>query len=315
MPRITLVVCLHGEEDLLARLLAHVQGCYDDLIVIHDGPLTGTSPVNQDSASIAHDFSKSLSSEYTAPWREITTAKAADPLSDLVFRHGGRFFIGPRCFQQEPHWPFAWSQSKSDWILRLDADEYPSRELAKWLTEFRKKECIEISPSGYSCVWPLWNGDRATTRNWPDGRLFLFDRTKVSFIGMVEDTPLIEGATLALDMVLHHQPKRKSYGIRNVIFRRQAYRWRQRIAEQLVENPGDSARWRVNSLAWHEPWQSIRSHPIRHALFALIFFPLFQMRKMVKAGERPSFSASLNPALHHFLLGIEVFRSKRKIHR
>jgi hypothetical protein len=38
MPKISLVVCLYKERDLLERLLLHAEGCYDDLLVVHDGP-------------------------------------------------------------------------------------------------------------------------------------------------------------------------------------------------------------------------------------------------------------------------------------
>lgn len=36
MPKISLVVCLYKERDLLERLLQHAEGCYDDLVVVHD---------------------------------------------------------------------------------------------------------------------------------------------------------------------------------------------------------------------------------------------------------------------------------------
>jgi hypothetical protein len=38
MTQISLVVCLYKERDLLERLLQHAEGCYDDLVVVHDGP-------------------------------------------------------------------------------------------------------------------------------------------------------------------------------------------------------------------------------------------------------------------------------------
>jgi hypothetical protein len=38
MPKISLFVCLYKERDLLERLLQHAEGCYDDLVVVHDGP-------------------------------------------------------------------------------------------------------------------------------------------------------------------------------------------------------------------------------------------------------------------------------------
>ena len=70
MPSISLIICIHQEGDLLARLLQRVAGCYDDLVVVHDGPDT----VN---------------------------------VREVVEKAGGRFFARPREFQQEPHWPWS----------------------------------------------------------------------------------------------------------------------------------------------------------------------------------------------------------------
>ena len=37
MPRISLVVCVCDERELLQRLLQEAAGCYDELLVVHDG--------------------------------------------------------------------------------------------------------------------------------------------------------------------------------------------------------------------------------------------------------------------------------------
>src|SRR6266568_303553 len=139
MPDVSLVVCVFKEGDLLARLLQYAAGLYDDLVVVHDGP-------------------------------DETNGRA------LVEKTGGRFFEAPRDFQQEPHWPLAWEKAAHDWILRLDADELPSEELKAWLQKFRTGPEPPEVISGFTCVWPLWNGTRAVSQRWPAGRHFLFHR-------------------------------------------------------------------------------------------------------------------------------------------
>ena len=121
MPKISLCVCLYRERDFLERLLKHSCGIYDDLVVIHDGPDT-------------------------------------DGIREIVEAAGGRFFEEAREFQQEPHWPKAWEKAAHDWILRLDADEFPSEELTKWLYAFREKNESPENLSGFTCIWPLWDG-------------------------------------------------------------------------------------------------------------------------------------------------------------
>src|SRR5262245_22848749 len=114
MPAISLVICVHNERDLLSRLLNKAEGCHDDILVVHDGPDT------------------------TCVLASVEVA-------------GGRFLERPAAGQQEPHWAFAWEQARHDWILRLDADEFPGDEMREWLRQFRRSSGPETKISGYTC--------------------------------------------------------------------------------------------------------------------------------------------------------------------
>src|SRR6185369_2693845 len=228
MPAVSLVVCVHLQRDLLERLIRESQGCYDELIVIHDIPDT------QDVRSV-------------------------------VEAAGGRFFERTPAFLQEPHWSFAWGQAKNDWILRLDADEFPSVEMKQWLQEFRRAPEPPTTLSGYTCIWPMWDGQREVTRKWPSGRLFLFNKQRVRFFGMCEQTPVPDGDSAPLDLVLHHQPPRKSYGWHNMLFRPQSRRGAIHIANCLLGKPTDLPCWRWDTPAWPPHWEQIRQQPLRTA--------------------------------------------------
>ena len=275
MPPVSLVVCVSQDRELLERLLQRSAGCYDDLIVVHDGP---------DTAGVR------------------AAAEAA----------GGSFFERPRAYQQEPHWPFAWGKAAHDWILRLDVDEFPGQELKAWLQEFRPRPEPASAISGFTCIWPLWNGRKAVTRNWPSGRIFLFNKQRVRFFGMAETLPIPDSNYQALKLVLQHEPRRKSYGVRNILFRKQAYHWRRVIAQSLMGLPTELPCWRWTSPDWPAPWDSLRRQPIRHSLVSLFWFPLCQVKDMLRAGEVPRLSPCLNPGLLHFLLGLRVQRVMRR---
>src|SRR5581483_790413 len=169
MPAISLVVCLRKERDFLARLLRHAEGCYDDLVVVHDGPefeVGVPPPVAAPPAEMAMDYAEIPAGSPIPPfYRAPTLPPKPGSTHELVLQHGGRYFEGPRCYQQEPHWPFAWSQAEHDWILRLDADEYPSTGLKEWLCKFRATEELLENVSGYLGIWPLWNGSRKVGTN------------------------------------------------------------------------------------------------------------------------------------------------------
>jgi hypothetical protein len=275
MPAISLVVCLYREGDLLARLLQHAAECYDDLVVVHDG---------QDTTGV----------------REIVAAA------------GGRFFERPRAFQQEPHWPFAWEQAAHDWILRLDADEFPSEELKRWLHAFRRESEPAAEISGFTCIWPLWNGRRQVSKKWPAGRNFLFHRQRVRFFGMAEQTPVADRRYEVLDFVLHHQPLRRSHDLRNILARKQAYHWRAIIAQSLLGKPTNLPCWRWDSEEWPVGWEQIRRRPLWTAVKRLTLSPLRVLRDQWRTeGKFYPLAATIGP-IHHALVCLKYGQLRRK---
>jgi hypothetical protein len=275
MPFISLVVCVHLQRDLLERLLRESNGCYDELIVLHDIP-------------------------------------DSDNVRSVVEAAGGRFFERPPSFLQEPHWPFAWEQAKHDWILRLDADEFPGAELKQWLQQFRRAPEPPASLSGYTCIWPLWNGRRMVSKKWPAGRLFLFNKQRVRFFGMCEQSPIPDSPCKPLDLVLHHQPKRKSFGLYNSLFRKQSWRGAEFIARCLLGRPTDLVCWRWTSETWPIEWDQIRQRPLYTALKRIILGPLRSMRDQWKKEKKISPGAAFSSPLHQTLICFDYWRMKRR---
>ena len=274
MPALSLVVCVYREGELLTRLLRATIGCYDDLVVVHDGPdTTGVRAVAESA--------------------------------------GGRFFERPRAHQQEPHWPFAWQQARRDWILRLDADELPSAELKTWLQGFCRGPEPGEGISGFTCIWPLWNGRRAVSQRWPAGRNFLLHRQRVRFFGMVEHTPVPDGRFEPLEMVLCHQPVRRSYGLANLLLRKQAYRWRARIARSLLDMPEKLECWRWENRSWPPLWEQIRERPLRTAAWRLIHGTLAGLRDQWRAEHRCWPFAAVSGPVHHALIALEYWRLRQ----
>ena len=263
MPALSLVICLHGEGDYLRRLLAHAQGCYDDLVVVHDGP-------------------------------DETGVRA------IVEAAGGRFFERPRAWQQEPHWAFAWSEARHDWIFRVDADEYPGEALAAWLAEFREEPAPDAGLSGFSVIIPLWDGVREVTSRWPR-RLTIFDRRQVRHIGRADQSPIPDGRVEPLDMVLNHRPDRPTYGIWYTLRRPTSRRWHTEIARALSGPPTDLPCWRWTDPDWPPKWEEIRRRPLLTGLKRLFLSPIRNGRDMVRAGEWPRPSALVFFPLQHWM--------------
>jgi hypothetical protein len=315
MPEISLVVCVYRQRDLLARLLRSAAGVYDDLIVVHDGPeeTVGTPPnIDKEERAPAIDFSN-LSSDAALPTQYRKPNRMPNPgnIRELVSRNGGRYFEGPRCLQQEPHWPFAWWQAKHDWILRLDADEVTAPPLNDWLQLFRKAQEPTTDVSGYTCIWPLWNGRQEVTTHWPAGRVFLFHKQRVRFFGMVEQVPMCDFRFEALNLRLEHRPTRKSYGLSNLLLRRDAFHWRRVIARSLLGKPTALSHWRWSDESWPEVWEQIRRRPLTTALYRLFFWPIFAARDFWRYERRWLPKAILCGGVHHCLIALKYWMLQR----
>ena len=272
MPQLSLVVCVHQERDLLARLLEHTAGCYDDLVVVHDGP-------------------------------DDTDVRS------LVESCGGRFFERARTYQHESHWAFAWQQARHDWILRWDADEFPSEELKDWLRAFRTQAEPPAEVSGFTCIWPLWDGKRARTTRWPR-RIFMINRQRVRHFGVSHQPPIPDGSFEPLPLILQHQPKHKNYGIRYTLARPKVRRWQDESARALLGKPTDVPCWRWDSPEWPNKWEQIRRRPLGTAVRRLFMSPIGNAREMIECGEFPWPSFLVSFPLQHWMTCMSYFRMR-----
>lgn len=332
MPKISLVVCLRGERDFLARLLEHAEGCYDDLVVVHDGPedccnagstrdaaaekeAGWKSPEDLSLAmpdappkAIARDYAQLVpGAPLPTGYRLVGGPPAPGSVHELVERHGGRFYEGPRCFQQEPHWPFAWWAAKHDWILKLDSDEFVSEELKQRLIHFRSDPEPAQQIVGYTCIWPHWDGKEAVGDKWPDGRTLLFNKVKVRMVGLVEMTPQGGGEWSPVLCVLHHAPTRKSYGLRNILWRRQAWVWRSVIAQSILKSPLTLPRWRWLEDSWPQPFRQMTEQPISYALKAVFLNWRWGAKALWKNRMWKVFYCAPCAGWHHALICLNVF--------
>ena len=274
MPRVSLVVCVFGDREPLSRLLERCAECYDELLVIHDGP----------------DF---------------------QDVASLVSDYGGRFFARPRTFSQEPHFPFAFGAATNDWILRLDSDEFPSPELRQWLKEFRQAAPPPDDVSGFQCKWPVWDGTKMVTRGWPNKRIFLFHRYRAQWIGVFEHGIIPEGRLVRLPLILCHQPTGRSHGLRNIFGKKRTQQARKNAARALLGSPLDHPRWRYDDQQWPAGWQQIKDHPILTAVRRLIFWPPRQAIAMLLAGDLPRPSAFAHAGVFNATLCFEYWRQRR----
>lgn len=318
MPKVSLVVCLYKERDLLARLLHHAEGCYDDLVVVHDGsesetsapiPLADVHIPSHRHPELAVDFSKPDEAAKASLWWK-TPEGIPNPgsIHELVAQHGGRYFEGPRCWQQEPHWPFAWSVAKHNWIFRMDADEYPSKGLIAWLKSF--KTSMTPESQSYTALWPPWSGSKIISTNIPTTRLFLFNKQSASFWGMAEHSPEFDLPSFSVPHVINHTPRRKSIGPGNLLFRRQARVWRKVISLSLIGGADKLPRWRSDGLSLPPYWQEVVNCPLKTGLVRFVCSVPREYIYMRRNGYDFILEAALGTALHKLLVPLAYWYYK-----
>ena len=280
MPQVSLIICAHGDRQPLSRLLHYTRECYDELLVIHDGP----------------DF---------------------EDVRSLVSEHGGKFIERPRVFSQEPHCPFAFGEASYDWILRFDTDEYPSDELRDWIVEFRSKTDVNPKIAGYQWICPAWNGRKRISMNWPFKFLRLFDRRKVSMVGLCEHGPAADAGYLSPTLPLRfwHEPASPSHGLRNIFGKERTRQARKNLVRALLGSPLAHPRWRYEDEKWPLGWQEVKDHPIRTGLWRLFMWPPRQAVAMLLAGDLPRPSVFCHAGIFQATVCYEFWREKRERHR
>ena len=272
-----MIVCTFGDRDPLNRLLKYSHDCYDELIVIHDGP----------------DF---------------------EDVRSLVSQYGGRFIERPRAFSQEPHIPFAIGEASYDWILRFDTDEYPSSELRDWIRAFRKSDDIDPTIAGYQWICPAWNGRKRLTKNWPYKFLRLFNRNKVTMIGLCENgpEPELRYTVLRIPLRFWHEPATPSLGLWNIFRKERTRQARANIARALLGSPKDHPRWRYESDEWPVGWKQVKEHPLLTGLWRIMVWPPRQALAMLLVGDLPRPSVFAHAGIFHATLCFKFWRMKRK---
>jgi hypothetical protein len=278
MPKISLVICVHGDREPLSRLLNASADCYDELLVLHDGK----------------DF---------------------EDVRSLVSQYRGRFIERPRAFNQEPHIPFALGEATHDWILRFDSDEFPTLELREWLVRFRERSEPPEDTSGFYCVWPAWNGRKAITKHWPNKRLFLMHRHRVRLIGLCENSPQPDFNMVKVPLTLCHEPNGATHGLRNIFGKERTRQNTSNLLRALPGSPLEHPRWRYESDQWPGGWKQVREHPILTGFWRLLVWPPRQALAMLLAGDLPRPSVFGHAGVFHAKLCFEFWLTRRRLRR
>ncbi|MEI8105693.1 MAG: glycosyltransferase [Actinomycetes bacterium] len=183
MSSVSACLVVHNEEALIERCLRSLDGVVDEIVLIHDGP-------------------------------------CADLTLEIAEKHGARIVVTERAGGSEPHVPLAFSLATSEWLLRIDADEYLSDELRDALPGLLARDDV----NGFSFIWPVWHPgkQRYATSNGPY-KLALTRRSATRRLGLPHSHTEVRGARVQTDLLFEHRPVRDSYSLRILLSKWRRY--------------------------------------------------------------------------------------------
>lgn len=164
MNKISAILIVYNEEKLIERCLESVKDVVDEIVVIHDG-------------------------------------ECKDKTLEVCKRYTNTIFVRPHAGFMEAHFVFELNKAKNNWILRIDADEFLSKELKENIRNLVNNESVDA----YEFLWPIWDGNKYVSKNWPY-KLSLFKKEKISYIGILHFVPQVKGRTERKEFILKHNP-------------------------------------------------------------------------------------------------------------
>jgi glycosyltransferase involved in cell wall biosynthesis len=204
---ITACIVVYNEEHIITRCLDSIHDVVDEVIVVHDGVC------KDKTLEICRKYSKA------------------------------KVFTRPHYGAMEGHLLFAYRQASSEWIMRIDADEFLSEDLRKNLRILTRDEQFDA----YECLWPLWNGKNYITHTWPYKRC-LFRKDKAKVLGILHYIAQVPGQVEKIDFKLEHRPEYDNFT--NKAFRKKWLKWARIQARDYLKDFSAIDKFNVTENDW-----------------------------------------------------------------
>lgn len=180
--KISACLVVYNEEKVVEKCLESIKNVVDEIILVHDGPC------NDKTLEIAKKYTNKI------------------------------FTRLPHIGMMEGSLVFAYNKVKNEWILRIDADEFLSKEAQKNIRRLVQIKDVD----GYAFLWRLWDGKKYITKDWPH-KLCLFRKNKISYLGFPHAIEEVNGIVINVNYELCHRPEYNNYSFK--IFKSKWLKW------------------------------------------------------------------------------------------
>jgi len=203
---ISVTLVIYNEERLLERCLLSVVDLVDEILIVHDGPCS--------------DNSLTIARKYT-----------------------NKIFTREHFGHSEAHRIFTYENTKNNWILQLDADEYLSDQLRENLAKL-----IEEDVDIYEFPWPVQHKGKHYYSKY---KRSLFKKNKVYFIQVIHEyiRPLDNGANIKrIAFPIFNDPEYEN--VSWAIFRSKWMKWAKINARELSTSFAKIPKWNCVEREW-----------------------------------------------------------------
>lgn len=148
----------------------------------------------------------------------IHDGECSDNSLKIAQKFNAKIYIREHRGMREFHQVFAIEQCGHEWILQIDADEFLSRSLRNNLSKLINNKDVDA----YSFVWPIWDGDKYLTNEYPHKKI-LFRKKNMYYFSFPGKDPGTYGNLIESKLVLEHQPTYNNYTLEK--FRNKWKKW------------------------------------------------------------------------------------------
>ena len=266
----TISACLvvYNEEKVVRQCLDSIKDFVDEIIVVHDG-------------------------------------QCADKTLEIAKEYTDKIFIREHVGVMEAHLAFAFKQAKSEWLLRIDADEFFD------IADHDKIRQLLASPeasNGYTLNWELWDGKQVVSFKGLQKSCF-YRKNNFHYIGVPQEVGDVDGGFKKAEICLHHRPKYNNTSWKEFI--RKATKW---IPIHVKYFFPELVKYECFNTT-PDRWTNYANQVTKRPLYYLIVFPLKTFLGQLKNGlwtSRIGLKIVCQQYVCYFWLYWQIWRMKKK---
>ncbi len=222
---ISACLVIHNEEKLIKRCIDSFKDIVDEIIIVHSG-------------------------------------KCTDRTLQICKKYTKKIYIAPDYGVADPNRALSFSKAKKEWILRIDGDEYLSKELREKILELVKDKNVD----GYACKWNFYN---YRNKKLYDYKLCLVRRNNMlPYEGYIHEPIRIKGNIVNSDFELMHRPLKEPYSFE--VFKNKGKKWARIQGEFLVKKRGGNFLLYFLKMIFFPPFYFIYSF-VKHRTIRISF--------------------------------------------